>query len=457
MIEFLNTVIGAATPIAVLLTGGAFALGLRGLPFTRPRLCVRAVGRAMGSGRSGTSPFRSLALALAGTLGVGNIVGVTSAIALGGAGAVFWMWVSALFATFLKYAEVVLALVHRENLANGSHRGGAPYYIRARLTRVGLVRLAPLAALLFALLCLVNALLMGCMLQTNAVARAMSDCFSLPPLVSGVALALACLILLTRGGRAVSAATSVLVPLMSAVFLALSLAALWIRREALPIAFANILREAFSPLAAGGGILGFLTSRALRMGTIRGIISNEAGCGTSPTAHAASDAKSPVEQGLFGILEVMVDTLVLCTVTALVTLVSQDGSSLSAQDPLSATLSAYSAAFGGATWVKALLALCILCFGFATLLCWAHYGMEAFRFLTSHKKNAPPHGRTSLFFCFAFGLFAVAGAVSAPNLVWSLTDLITGIMTLLNCAVLLLSLQEIKRQTTTYFGKNRKL
>ena len=451
MLEFLNRIIGVATPVGVLLAGVFFAIRLRGLPFTRPRASVRAL---RSGGGSGASPLKSLMLALAGTLGVGNIVGVSSAIALGGAGAIFWMWISAAAAMFLKYAEVVLALLHRETLPGGTHRGGAPYYIRACLTRLRLPRFATAASVIFAALCLANALMMGCVIQSSAVARAMETGFRIPPLLCGGILAILCLCLLIRGKRAITAVTSVLVPVMSAAFLLLSLAILVIRRDAILPALGTVFADAFHPLAVGGGVTGFLLSRGLRFGTIRGIISNEAGCGTSPTAHAASDAKSPVEQGLFGILEVFVDTILLCTVTALVVIIHYDAAASFASDAMVMTLRAYSACFGGAAWVEGLLAIAILCFGFATLLCWAHYGTESLTFILRalKKEKGPLSGSPRLIFAVIFCLFAVVGAVSAPALVWSLTDLITGIMTLLNTAVLLLSHRQIGRVTAEYFG-----
>lgn len=446
MLEFLNGIIGTAVPIAVMAAGGVFAILLHGLPFTRPLACLRAL---RGRGRSAVSSAKSLMLALAGTLGVGNIVGVSSAIALGGAGAVFWMWVSALFAMLLKYAEVVLAMLHREVLPDGSHRGGAPYYIHAVLSRRGVPRLANLAASVFAVLCLGNSLSMGCILQSNAAARAMEGAFSLPPAICGLFLALLCLWLSARGRRAVSAVTGALVPLMSALFLVLSLAALLRRAALIPSALHTILSDAFSLPAAGGGIMGFLTSRALRFGTIRGIVSNEAGCGTSPTAHAAAKADSPVEQGVFGMAEVFIDTLLLCTVTALVVILYGNGAHA---DPMAMTLQAYTAAFGGSPWVARLLALSILCFGFATLLCWAHYGVEAVLFLTRKCHNKSIAKWISRTFLALFSTLCAAGALAAPALVWSLTDLVTGIMTLFNLSTLLLAQKEIRTHTSRFFS-----
>lgn len=455
MLEKINQIIGLATPIAVLAAGLFFAIFLRGLPFSRLRV---GFGALTHQKKDGVSPFRSLMLALAGTLGVGNIVGVSSAIALGGFGAIFWMWVSAIAAMFLKYAEVVLALQHRETLTGGVHRGGAPYYIRARLSRLHSPRIGTIAAVIFALLCIANACMMGCIIQSNAVTSAVKTAFGVSPLLCGVALALLCFVLLKRGSRVITAATGVLVPLMSLIFLLLSLTVLYLRRDAVPTAFLSIFKDALHPQGVTGGIFGFLLSRGLRFGTIRGIISNEAGCGTSPTAHAAANTSSPVEQGLFGIVEVFVDTILLCTVTALVVIIHYGEISHLASDPMAMTIAAYTAPFGatGVPIVNGILSVAILCFGFATMLCWAHYGYEALAFIlriAAKEKEPGPSGqkRSTLIFSLCFCAAAILGAISTPSLIWSLTDLVTGIMTLLNTSVLCLSCRQIRDATFSYF------
>lgn len=454
MLSSINRIVGTATPIAVLVAGVYFACRMRGLPFSRPRVCAKALFHAGGGDRS---PLKSMTLALAGTLGVGNIVGVSSAIALGGFGAIFWMWVSAFAAMFLKYAEVVLAMKHREKSEGGHYRGGAPYYIRHFVSRFAPPKIAALAAVFFAVLCIVNAVLMGCVIQSSAVATATREAFGFSPLFCGVFLGISCFAVLTRGKHAITAFTSVLVPLMSILFLLLSLAVLFLRRGEIPSALGLIFRNAFATDSAVGGVMGFLLSRGLRFGTIRGIISNEAGCGTSPTAHAASNAKSAVEQGLFGIVEVFVDTILLCTVAALVIIAEYDGVSHLAADPMAMTMAAYAAPFGTmGGFVRTLLSCAIGCFGFATMLCWAHYGTESLDFILRamrKKKESTSLSRTSsLFFIGLFCAFAYLGAVSAPALIWSLTDLVTGTMTLCNVSVLLGSRREILIATQSYFG-----
>ena len=452
--EAFNKILGVLTPVTVLGAGLFFALLLRGLPLVRARLCARSMTRT----DTGASSFKSLTLALAGTLGVGNIVGVSSAIAFGGFGSVFWMWASALAAMFLKYAEVTLAMRHRQRLSDGGFRGGAPYYIRDRLSRRA-PRFAAVAAVIFAVFCMANAILMGCVIQANTASAAAEESFGIPPAVTGFALALLCFLFSVRGRRAVTAVTSILVPLMSGLFLLVSLAAILRQASAVPSAFGLIFQNAFRADSAAGGIFGFLLSRGIRFGTIRGLISNEAGCGTSPTAHAASDAKSPVEQGFFGIIEVFVDTILLCTVTALVIILRFDEVSSLAASPMAMTLAAYSAPFGAAGgFIRALLSSAVLCFGLATMLCWGHYGTESLGFIlrTARKKEreAAHEGTPSLVFLMIFCGFALWGAHAAPALVWSLTDLITGVMTLMNTGSLLLSRKEIRNVTLSYFGRS---
>ena len=459
MTDGIKRMVGTVTPLVVLGAGILFAALLRGLPLTRPRGFFREMKTADAGG---TSPLKSLALALAGTLGVGNIVGVSSAIAMGGFGAIFWMWISALAAMFLKYAEVTLAMNHREICPDGSFRGGAPYYIRDRLSRLVPRPVALGVAILFAVLCILNALMMGCVIQANAAASAIDGAFGLSPAFTGGFLAILGLALSVSGRKAITAVTGILVPLMSALFVLLATAVLIRGAHAIPTAFGLILGDAFRADSAVGGVFGFLISRGIRFGTIRGIISNEAGCGTSPTAHAASSCKSPVEQGFLGVVEVFVDTILLCTVTALVVILRFDDVIALADSPMAMTLAAFTLPFGSAgAFIGGLLAVAILCFGFATMLCWAHYANESLSFILrafskKERENATAKSTSSLLFLIVFFACAVWGASAAPALLWSLTVLITGIMTLLNTAVLLLSQGEIYRLTALYFNLPKK-
>lgn len=428
---------GGAIPVLLTLAGVFFLLYLRGGPFRSPRRMLRALLHRSGSG---VSPFRAVTLALAGTLGVGNIVGVANALWLGGAGALFWMWVSALLAMLLKYAEILLAVAHRRTAPDGSHSGGAVQYIRDRFPS----RAGALLAALFGSLTVLDALSMGCVIQVNAVASALHGTLGVPLPAAGALLLLLALPVILRSSRAVSALTEYLVPIMSLGYLVLSVAVLVIRRDALGGALVSVFREAFHPASAAGGVLGFLTSRSLRIGTMRGLLSNEAGCGTAPTAHACAATDSPASQGVWGIFEVFADTILLCTVTALVILVSFPSVRAWGNDAVMMTISAYTGVLG--PWAKWFFCAAVFCFGYATVICWAGYGREAIRSLT--------HRRLPLaLYLLAFAVCIPVGAMLAPSAIWSAADFAIASMTAINLFVLLACRKEIRDETTRVFGK----
>lgn len=413
---------GVLVPVFLLVSGVYFAIRLAPLLFFRRR--ARDAGRGGG--------LRALGVALAGTLGVGNIAGVAVAIALGGAGAVFWMWVSALLAMLLKYAEVVLALRTRTYDAEGVPHGGAPYYIkRAFAGRVGRV-----LATTFALLCLACALTLGAVMQSAAASEAMASAFSLPPIVTGIVLGSVSLVVLAFGVSGVERACGVVVPLVCVFFTLLSVLALFLRREAVPDAMARIFREAFSLQSGGAGVLGFLTSGAIRYGVARGLVSNEAGCGTAPIAHAATPCTSPVRQGLLGMVEVFVDTIVLCTLTALVILVS--GVPITDGGGMRFAIDAYAAILGPVALPA--ISLSVLLFAFATVLCWSHYGAESLYVLTGKSK-------TPRAYLVAIAVACIWGAVAAPHVVWDATDLVLALMAILNIITLLTLRREVVEET----------
>lgn len=444
MLEWINRyVLGAAVPLCLLGVGVYFLVTLRFFPLTRLGAILGYFAR--GEKREGTSPLRALCLALAGTLGVGNIVGVSSAIWFGGFGAVFWMWVSALAAMILKYAEILLAMRHRRQAADGYH-GGAPYYISDILREHGLPKAGRVLAVIFAVLCLADALFMGCVIQVNAVSSSLLGVLSVPPIVSGAVMAGLCVLVLAKGGG-VGAVSEKLVPLMSIAYVVLSLWCIFLRRGEFPFVLGKILADAFRVESATGGVLGFLLSRALRFGSMRGLLSNEAGCGTSPIAHASSNAQSPVEQGFFGLVEVFVDTIILCSMTAFVVLLNYDAASAFGENPMMMTIRAYSAPFSGgvAVAVEMFLAIAVVCFGFATLICWGHYGVESLSYLSCN--NTARRG-----FLLTYAVFALFGAMSAPSGIWTAADFAIGAMTLINVAILFLGRREVSRETFLYFA-----
>ncbi len=404
-----------------------------------------ACGRYMpkirqGKKGSGTPPWRALATALAGTLGVGNIAGVASAIAIGGPGAVFWMWVAAVFAMPLKFAEVTLGMCHRESDSAGRWHGGAMYYIKAACGG----RMGRWAAGGFALLCLLLSLTLGSMVQTHAAAESLSAAFSIPPWAVGGGMALLAAVCLWRGAERVEKVCGWLIPPLCLFFAGMSLTVIFLRREMLPAAFAAILREAFAPAGGVGGAVGVLTSGALRMGVMRGLVSNEAGCGTAPIAHAASAAKSPAAQGMLGVAEVFVDTLLLCTLTALVVLTA--GPMAGEGDGSAIALSAFSAVLGEGALPA--LSLSIAFFAFATLLCWSNYGSECLGYLTGSR-------RLGKLFPALFATAAFGGALFSPAFLWGTTDIVMALMTATNIAALLARRKEIKKAAREGAGERK--
>jgi len=428
-------IITPAVPVCLMGAGLWYGGVLRFFWLRSPRILWRVLLHP--AAKEGVSPASAMTVALAGTLGVGNIVGVASAIVLGGPGAIFWMWVSALCAMVLKYAEITLALRHRRQTADGQMLGGAMYYIadcaaEGRLGRRG----GRVIGSIFAILCLINGLTMGSVIQVRAVSSAFGEMAGVPPLAVGLGMAALTLPALRRGMEGVAKLTERLIPLASAAYVIVSLLALFRLRAGIPAAFAAIFGSAFTPSGAAGGVVGFLLSRSVRFGTMRGLLSNEAGCGTAPTAHAESSARCPAEQGVWGIVEVFVDTILLCTMTALVILAS--GVEPTGMDGMLLTLDAYTAAIGSsAGWF---LSLSILVFAYATVLCWAHYGRSCVRWFGEGKGGG-------IFFYLIYAASISIGSVAAPDAIWQVADFSLGTMTLINLFALCLLMPEVKAET----------
>ena len=431
---------GGMIPMLLGAVGLFFLVYLRLLPMRAPRRMLRAMRGA--GGETGVSPFRALTVALAGTLGVGNIVGVANAIWIGGAGAVFWMWISAFVAMILKYGEIVLAVRHRRQGRDGSFHGGAYCYIKDYFDRRGKLLIGAIVSSAFALLILANALSMGCIIQVNAVSSAFSGIAGISPWVTAVLFLLCILPFVGRGSGGISSLTEHLVPIMTGGYVILSVTVLLICRNRVGEALADILCGAFSPVSAAGGLIGFLTSQGLRVGVMRGLLSNEAGCGTAPTAHAAAHTKSPAAQGVWGILEVFVDTILLCTATALVILVSFEDVSMLGHDPVMMAVRAYTTVLG--EWASWFFCIAIFCFGYATVLCWGGYAYESLAFLSTKK-------RYRLAYAVLLGIAVFVGALCAPSGVWMLSDAVIASLTVVNLCMLVLMRHEIKQETMDWY------
>ena len=443
MLDFLNDkVISVITSIMLLGVGLWFSIRLKFFYIFHPKRIIKSMTERKRSG--GISPFRAVTLALAGTLGVGNIAGVASSIAIGGYGSVFWMWISALLAMMLKYAEITLAIRHRRrDHATGEYHGGAAYYIKDLLSSRGKGGIGSFLALIFSVLCIVNAVTMGCVIQANAVSTSFAGVMNFPSLVLGVVMALLCALVVMGNAGWISAFSEKTVPLMTLGYVLLSVAVLSARGELIDDAFRLIFEDVLSYRSAVGGALGFLISRGLRAGVMRGLMSNEAGCGTAPTAHAAADTDSPAKQGFWGLFEVFVDTILLCTLTALVIIVAGDGVLIYSENPMMMAIKAYSSVLGA--WSEYYMCLSVFLFAFATMICWAHYGKESLIAITKKRGS-------QIAFVVIFCAFVVVGAVSAPDGVWLAADLALGVMTIINIPVLVASFGEVKEETERFFG-----
>lgn len=416
-----------------LLVGGYYTLRSGFFQFT-PHRWLRPLKTSLTRPKNGgLSQTQALSTALASTIGTGSIAGVATAIFFGGPGAVFWMWVSALLGMMTGFAEKLLAAAYRETAPGGGPRGGPMCYMARGLKRVG----KPLAAA-FSLACVFASLAGGAMVQANSISSALHASAGVTPLVSGLLTALAVGLVLLGGVSRVGKVSEMLVPLMAGLFLSGGLTALFLRRDCLPAAMEAIWQGAFRPQAAFGG---YTAALALRYGVARGVFTNEAGLGSSAMAHAAAGGSTPAEEGCWGMVEVLISTLVVCTVTALVILtagVYTPADALSAiadgvipPEYLGAPLCA--ASFG-VTLGKSgplLVSVSLLLFAYTSLLGWGYYGERALSYLWGGAKAAPIF-RAAFLFC------VVAGSVGEVGAVWQLADLTNGLMALPNLTALLL-------------------
>jgi len=436
---FINKyILGVGVPILLVVLGIFFCVRLRFFHFLHP---IKVIKSFFPEKRNEwASSLRAVTLALAGTLGVGNMVGVASAIVLGGFGAVFWMWVSAFVAMILKYAEIVLAMCHRRFDMDGKPYGGAVYYISACFKRkkVGVV-----LSYVFAVFCILNSLSMGSMIQVNAAARALEGTFNVPCVVIGVIFAFITFCVMLKGSHGVLSVTDKLVPIMTLGFTVLSVAVIIMRPSDALGAIILIFEDAFELKSGIGGVFGFLLSNSLRYGTMRGILSNEAGCGTAPAAHAVSNCDIPAKQGMFGILEVFVDTILLCTLTAIVIIVGSGGVVPSGSNYMMITVNAYSDILGKIA--GDFIAISVILFGLATVLCWGYYGLESVNYLCKG-------GRISLIFVLLYAASLIYGAIMTSEIAWEIADLSIGVMSIINLSVLFFMNSQVVQETKNYFN-----
>ena len=374
------------------------------------------------------SQFQSLCTALAATIGTGNIVGVATAILSGGPGAIFWMWAMAILGMMTNYSENVLGIFYRRKNADGEWSGGAMYYLADGLgSKKGCKKLGRVLAVLFACFCVLASFGIGNMSQINSIAGNMNAAFQVPNLLTGILLAVLSALVILGGLKRVAAVTEKVVPLMALFYILGALTVVLTHITAIPAAFAAIFKGAFAMQAAGGGVLGYGVSRAITWGFKRGAFSNEAGLGSSVMVHASSNVKEPVQQGMWGIFEVFADTIVVCTLTALVILTSgfvdlNTGRMLTEVQGSALVGEAFSTVFG--SFGPKFIAVSILLFAYSTVLGWSHYGTKAFEYLFGTK--------ASMGYKVVFVAMVLVGATMKLDLAWDLSDTFNGLMMLPN-------------------------
>ncbi len=428
--EKISAFFGAVMPPLLIAAGLGFGVMLRFFYLCHPIKTCRLMFARSGDG---ISPMRAASMALAGTLGVGNITGVTAAIAVGGAGAVFWMWVSAFVAMSVKYAETVLAVKYREHDGAG-YCGGAPFYIAkgAKSRTLGAV---------FAVFCIINSIVVGNILQVNAAASSASDSFAVPRVATGIIIAALTATVVIGGAKRISSVTSALIPIVSIIYILMCVAVTAKYAELLPTVTGRIFREAFSMPSAAGGVGGYGIAAAVRYGVTRGILTNEAGSGTSPTAHACADAASPMAQGCLGIFEVFADTIIICSMTAFAMLIGEEIGIAASTDAMTSASAVFSFVLGDGA--RTVLSFVIVVFVLATLISQHYYGEVALRFLGGR--------RFGLIYTAAFIAAAVCGSVIAPQLMWELSDITVGLLTTVNVVCLCVMHRQVSECTDTDF------
>ena len=393
------------------------------------------------------TPFQAVCTALAATVGTGNVAGVAGAIAIGGPGAVFWMWVSALLGMCTKFAEVTLAVHFRETNAQGDLVGGPMYYIKN-----GLSKKWHWLAYLFAAFGVLTVFGTGNATQVNTITTAINSALlnynvisesavSTSNLIIGIIIAILIAMILLGGIKRIGHVTEKLVPFMALLYILLGLGVILLNIQNVPSVFASIFRGAFQPRAVTGGIvLSMFTS--LKKGVSRGIFSNEAGLGTGSIAHACADTKKPVKQGMFGIFEVFTDTIVICTLTALVILCSGVAVDYGKAAGAELTILGFTSTYG--SWISIFTAVAMCCFAFSTAVGWGLYGARCIEFLFSEKVIKP--------FMVIYSLVAILGATANLGLMWSIAETFNGLMAIPNLIALFLLSGTVVKLTKEYFA-----
>ncbi|USG65658.1 amino acid carrier protein [Brevibacillus ruminantium] len=419
--------------VGVYYTIGTGFLQIRKFPFIWKQTFGRAHLKESEIPGEGTlTPRQAVSTALASTIGVGNIVGTTTALAMGGPGAIFWMWASALFGMCTKYAEIVLSIAFREKKEDGTFTGGPAWYMKRGLK-------SPILATIFSL-CVALGCLGGNMVQANSISESIKDIAGISPVAIGIVLLLLVAVVSLGGIKMLGKITEVLVPFMAILYLIGGLIVIIVNFGHVPEAFRSIFSSAFSSTSAGGGIAGFAVMEAIRYGVARGLYSNEAGQGTAPIAHATAKTDHPARQGLWGVMEVFVSTFGVCTITALAVLTTGVMSSDSSPAVLA------SLAFGSVfPALKYIVTVSLVLFAFSTIIALSFYGETLFKYVAGEKWGP--------LYRYSFLPFTFIGAVGGLQMVWGIIDILIGIGVIPNLIALVLLSPVVFKLTKQFFAE----
>lgn len=426
-------------PLLILLSGTGLYLTLR-LGFIQIRYLPRALGylfKKDKGGKGDVSSFAALCTALAATIGTGNIVGVATAVQAGGPGAIFWMWLVALLGMATKYAECLLAVKYRVRDKNGFMAGGPMYYIERGL---GIKWLAKLFALFGVMVAFFG---IGTFPQVNAITHAMQDTFNIPILVTAIIVTLLVGLIILGGVKRIAIASSVIVPFMAILYVTTSLVIILLNIEKVPDAILLIIDSAFDPQAALGGAVGLTVMKAIQSGVARGIFSNESGLGSAPIAAAAAQTREPVRQGLISMTGTFLDTIIVCTMTGIVLVLTGAWNN---PELAGATVTNYAFVQGLGTSIGAtIVTVGLLFFAFTTILGWCYYGERCFVYLIGI--------RAIKIYRLTYIILVGLGAFLHLNLIWIIADIVNGLMAFPNLIALIGLRKVVVEETKDYFQR----
>lgn len=445
--EAANSVIWGPIMLAFLIGAGLlFSISLKFLQFRKFGYMMKNTLLGIFSkhqhakDKSGVSPFQAVATAMAGTIGTGSIAGLATAIAMGGPGAIFWMWISALLGMTTKFSEIVLSLKFREKNKNGEWVGGPMYYIKNGL---GLKWLAALFAIFGMCACLGT----GNATQSNSIAVGLKATFNIEPWITGIVLTVIAAFVILGGMRRIASVNEKMVPLMAVFFVICSVVALVINFKEIPAAFSLIFKEAFNFKSAAGGVAGYGVLTAMHYGFSRGVFSNEAGLGSAPIAHAASSTKDPVKQGLWGMFEVFFTTIVICTLSGIVVLTAGHWST-GEFEGAALSIKSFNEIIPGIGGIGVTLATVF--FALSTILGWAYYGEVCVGYLFSKHPKA-----VWVYRCIYVAVVFI-GTVSKLDVIWSISEMMNGLMIIPNLIGIIGLFKVVKKTTAEHFDALKK-